>query len=633
MTNLLKTYDVVVIGAGHAGCEAALAAARMGASTLVVTLSRETIGHMPCNPAIGGLAKGNLVKEIDALGGAMGRVADETGIQFKVLNRSKGPAVRGTRAQSDMFLYRAAMRRELEARPGLEILEATVDSLVLEGGRAAGVITHQGHHLRGRTVVVTTGTFLNGLVHMGPVQTPAGRRDEPPAKALSASLKGLHLELGRLKTGTVPRLDKHTIDWDGLEIQWGDEPLPTFSFWGGRPRLPQVACHITHTNPTTHQVILENLEKSAMYSGAIQGVGPRYCPSIEDKVVRFPDKTRHHVFLEPTGLESDEIYPNGLSTSLPPDIQQAYLRTIPGLEQVEILYPGYAVEYDFILPYQLRHTLAVKSIPNLFAAGQINGTSGYEEAAAQGLMAGINAALQASGRPPLVLGRDQAYIGVLIDDLITKGTSEPYRMFTSRAEYRLLLREDNADLRLAESGHRAGLLGEDQWRQVQEKQRAIFALGSHLEGLKLPPSPEVNRQLAALGQPPIKTLATAAELVQRPQMDLESLNGLEWLAPSLDLAPYPPKVREQVEIDIKYGGYITRQADQIRLLEKLEALRLPEDLDFGAIGGLSNEVRGKLEKHRPETLAEAGRISGVTPAAVTVLAAWLRARSRAEKTA
>ncbi|HUJ74607.1 MAG TPA: tRNA uridine-5-carboxymethylaminomethyl(34) synthesis enzyme MnmG [bacterium] len=621
-------YDVIVIGAGHAGCEAALAAARMGCRTLVLTMSIETIAHMPCNPAVGGLAKGNLVKEIDALGGEMGRCADHTGIQFRVLNRSKGPAVWGSRCQSDMLRYRARMRRTLQGQERLTIREAMVEDVVLEGARVAGVRTQDGAVHLGRTVVITTGTFLNGLIHMGTQRHEAGRIGERPSKGLPGALGRLNLQLGRLKTGTVPRLARDSIRWQGLEEQRGDEPIRKFSFWESSVDLPQVSCFITYTNGATHKVIQENLGKSAMYSGAIKGVGPRYCPSIEDKIVKFPDKERHQIFLEPTGLDTEEIYPNGLSTSLPAEVQLEFLRTIPGLEQVRIVRPGYAVEYDYVLPLQLHPTLALKDLPNLFCAGQINGTSGYEEAAAQGLVAGINAALQAQGRPALVLRRDEGYIGVLVDDLITKGTDEPYRMFTSRAEYRILLREDNADQRLSEKGYRIGLLPEECFRQVQDKVRRIHALRRTLDELQVTPTPAVNAALAELGQPALKTGVPASELVRRPEMVLQQLAELPFVRERVDLDSYPGGVREQVESDIKYQGYVERQAAQLAVFDRMESIVLPTDLDYAAIPGLSREVVQKLVRFRPHTLGQASRISGITPAAITLLAATVRSQAR-----
>jgi tRNA uridine 5-carboxymethylaminomethyl modification enzyme len=516
------------------------------------------------------------------------------------------------------------MRAVLEGQPRLTVKQATVEDLVQEGRQIAAVTTNDGATYSGRTVVITTGTFMNGLIHMGAMRHEAGRVGELPSKGLPAALARLNLTLGRLKTGTVPRLEGRSIAWEGLEEQQGDDPIRKFSFWDSRVELPQVSCFITFTNGATHKVIQDNLGKSAMYSGAIKGVGPRYCPSIEDKVVKFPDKERHQIFLEPTGLDTHEIYPNGLSTSLPPDVQAAFLRTIPGLERVEITRPGYAVEYDYVLPMQLHATLALKDWPNLFCAGQINGTSGYEEAAAQGLVAGINAALQAKGESPFVLRRDEGYIGVLVDDLITQGTEEPYRMFTSRAEYRILLREDTADLRLSEKGWRLGLLPEEHWRRTEDKRRRIHALRGRLTGLAVTPTPEVNAELEGLGQPPLRNGASAADLVRRPEMKLERLESLSFLAGKLGLADEPLAVREQVETAIKYEGYVERQNSQLAVFGRLEGIVLPEALEYAGIPGLSREVIQKLTRFRPGTLGQASRISGITPAAISLLAAYVR---------
>lgn len=619
-----QKYDVMIIGAGHAGCEAALATARMGIETLVLTMSKDTIAQMSCNPAIGGLAKGHLVKEIDALGGEMGKAADTTGIQFRVLNQSKGPATRGSRCQSEMDAYKKYMRRLLENQKNLTIEEGTIETLLFNDSQVIGVRSGKGGEYYAQTVILTTGTFLNGLIHRGEERIEAGRVGEEPSKGITPSLAGKQLQMGRLKTGTPARIDRRTIDWSQTEVQWGDEPIRKFSFWDSEILLPQLPCHITYTNEKTHEVIRKNLQRSAMYSGAIQGVGARYCPSIEDKIVKFADKNRHQIFLEPTGLNDLKIYPNGLSTSMPCEVQLEFLRTIPGLQEVEIMQPGYAIEYDFILPNQLEPTLELKDVDNLFLAGQINGTSGYEEAAAQGLMAGINAALLVKQELPFILKRSEAYIGVLIDDLITKGTNEPYRMFTSRSEYRLLLREDNADQRLSKYGYQLGLLTKEQYQQVEEKQKKIFQLSMELQAKKLTPTAAVNNELEEKGEAKLKTGTNIWTLLKRPKLDIQKIQNLQCLENTISWVNYSNIVQEQVQIQTKYEGYIERQKQDLKSFDQLENIALPTQLHYEGIPGLSQEVIQKLQEYRPGNLGQASRISGITPAAITILQIYVK---------
>lgn len=617
--NLEQLYDVIVVGGGHAGTEAALAAARMGVTTLLLTHNVDLLGQMSCNPAIGGIGKGHLVKEIDALDGAMAKAADQAGIQFRILNASKGPAVRATRAQADRVLYRQAIRALLQSQPNLTIFQQAVDDLIIENGRVTGVKTQMGFNLRAKAVVLTVGTFLGGKIHVGMSQYAGGRAGDPPSIALAHGLRDLELPVGRLKTGTPPRIDRRSIDYTQLVEQPGDTPLPVFSYVGTINDHPQqISCHITHTTEATHEIIRNNLHQSPMYAGVIEGVGPRYCPSIEDKVVRFADKLSHQIFVEPEGLTTEEIYPNGISTSLPFDVQVQFVRTIKGFENAHITRPGYAIEYDYFDPRGLTSFLQTKLIANLFFAGQINGTTGYEEAAAQGLIAGMNAALLVQDKELWCPRRDEAYIGVLIDDLITCGTQEPYRMFTSRAEYRLLLREDNADLRLTAKGRELGLVGDERWSQFSKKQEMIEETQQLLNNTWIRVGH--NELFKELLDKPMQHDSRAAEFLKRPEINYHHL----LLAQDLQLPQITEEVMEQVEIQNKYAGYIERQQQDIEKLRKLEHTVLPEEFNYSSVRGLSNEVMQKLATIKPRTIAQAGRISGVTPAALSLLLVHLK---------
>ncbi len=623
MNTYHKQYDVLVVGAGHAGCEAALAAARMGCETLIVTINLDTIAKMSCNPAIGGLAKGHLVKEIDALGGEMAKNIDKTGIQFRQLNTKKGPAVRSSRAQADKYAYQSEMKRVLERQPRLDIKQLLVDELLTENGVCIGILGHTQTAYLAKTVILTTGTFLKGLVHLGDVSYSAGRAGESSAEKLSDSFLNLSFEIGRLKTGTPPRVNAHTVNFDVMEIQPGDVQPRPFSFSTEQITQSQMPCHLTYTNEKTHQIIRENLHRSAMYSGRIAGIGPRYCPSIEDKVVRFADKDRHQVFVEPEGRDTDEIYLNGISASLPEDVQVDMVHSIKGLENAEIMRFAYAVEYDFAPATQLYPTLETKRVENLYFAGQLNGTTGYEEAAAQGLMAGINAALKVRAEESLILDRSQAYIGVLIDDLVTKDIREPYRMFTSRAEYRLELREDNADLRLTEMGRQINLVAEDTYESFRVKQKLVEQEKNRLEQTRLKPSLDTQTRLKSVGIGEIGQPTSLAELLKRPEIHYEQIKQL---APNPQLLP--EVVEEQVEIQIKYEGYIDRQNTQIQQFKKMEHFRIPDDFDYTSVHSLKTEACEQLAKIRPISVGQASRIPGVSPADISILMVWVEQYKR-----
>lgn len=614
-------FDVIVIGGGHAGTEAAMAAARMGRQALLLTHNIDTLGQMSCNPAIGGIGKGHLVKEIDALGGLMAHATDRAGIQFRTLNASKGPAVHATRAQADRVLYRLAVRTALENQPNLMIFQQPVEDLIVENDTVTGAVTRMGLKFRAKSVVLTVGTFLDGKIHIGLENYSGGRAGDPPSVSLSHRLRELPLRVGRLKTGTPPRIDARTIDFAQLTPQFGDNPMPVFSFMGSADEHPeQMPCHITYTNEKTHEVIRNNLDRSPMYAGVIEGIGPRYCPSIEDKVMRFADRNQHQIFLEPEGLTSNEIYPNGISTSLPFDVQMQIVHSMKGMENARIMRPGYAIEYDFFDPRDLKQTLESKYLHGLFFAGQINGTTGYEEAAAQGLLAGLNAARYSADQEGWFPRRDQAYIGVLVDDLCTLGTKEPYRMFTSRAEYRLMLREDNADARLTETGRKLGLVDDARWAHFSEKMELIEKERQRLRDIRVHPQSESVKEINAILNTPLSKEATGEDLLRRPEMDYNRLMTLSDFAPGVD----SPAAAQQVEIQVKYEGYISRQQDEIQRQLRNENATLPVDLDYKQVSGLSNEVVAKLNDHKPTSIGQASRISGITPAAISILLVWLK---------